>query len=138
MIGGGRVATHKGTILARFVQNITVVAPHFTDEISQLPFSFITKKYDRGDLKGAFMVYICTENHELNQTIKNDAEDLGILASVCDNPLLCDFVSPAIHKEGNITISVGSNAQNVHQAIDIRNQISELIRNGTIITKSDR
>jgi siroheme synthase-like protein len=132
LIGGGKVATHKGTIMARFVQNVTVVAPEFTDEIRQLPFTFVQKEYEPTDLEGFFLVYVCTGDHELNAKIKSDAEALGILTSVCDAPLLCDFVSPAIHKEGHLTISVGSNAQDVYLSVNVRNQISELIKNGTI------
>lgn len=132
LIGGGKVATHKGSIMARFVNQVTVVAPEFTPEIKQLPFTFIQKEYEKGDLDGFFLVYACTGNHELNAQIKADAEMLGILTSVCDAPMLCDFVSPAIHKEGNITISVGSNGQNVYQSVTIRNQITELIKDGRI------
>jgi len=51
---------------------------------------------------------------------------------VCDAPMLCDFVSPAIHKEGNVTISVGTNGQNAMQSVGIRNQITELIKDGLI------
>jgi len=46
--------------------------------------------------------------------------------------LLCDFVSPAIHQEGHITISVGSNARNVYQSVAVRNQIKDLIQKGII------
>ncbi|HEY5593078.1 MAG TPA: bifunctional precorrin-2 dehydrogenase/sirohydrochlorin ferrochelatase [Paludibacter sp.] len=139
LIGGGKVATHKGYIMARFVNQVTVIAPEFTDEIKQLPFTFIEKEYVKTDLFGFFLVYVCTENHELNAQIKVDAEALGILTSVCDAPMLCDFVSPAIHKEGNVTISVGTNGQNAMQSVAIRNQITELIEKGQIQTRySDR
>lgn len=132
LIGGGKVATHKASILARFVNYATVLAPEFTEEIKQLPFTFIQKEYEQRDLVGFFLVYVCTDNHELNAMIKADTEELGILTSVCDAPLLCDFVSPAIYKEDNITIAVGSNAQNVYQSVDIRNQIKALVEDGTI------
>jgi len=135
LIGGGKVATHKGSIMARFVNQVTVIAPEFTDDIKQLPFTFIEKEYDKTDLFGFFLVYVCTGNHELNAQIKVDAEALGILTSVCDAPMLCDFVSPAIHKEGNVTISVGTNGQNAMQSVAIRNQITELIEKGQIQTR---
>lgn len=132
LVGGGKVATHKGSIMSRFVNRVTVIAPEFTPEIKQLPFTFIQKEYEKGDLKGFFLVYVCTGDHELNAQIKADAETLGILTSVCDAPMLCDFVSPAIHKEGRVTISVGSNGQDAYQSVAIRNQISELIADGRI------
>jgi siroheme synthase-like protein len=135
LIGGGKVATHKGQILARFVNQVTVISPDFTTEIKELPFTFIEKEYEKNDLAGFFLVYVCTGDHELNRRIKMDAERLNILTSVCDAPLLCDFVSPAIHKAGDITFAVGSNAQNVFQSVELRNQIKELIENGQIHIK---
>jgi siroheme synthase-like protein len=132
LVGGGRVATHKGSIMARFVSNVTVISPDFTDEIRQLPFTFIEKEYEKRDLQGFFLVYVCTGDHDLNSRIKADAEELDILTSVCDAPMMCDFVSPAIHKEGHVTISVGSNAQNVYQSVAIRNQITQLITDGLL------
>ncbi len=132
LIGGGKVATHKGTIMARFVDQVTVISPEFTPEIKQLPFTFIEKEYEKGDLQGFFLVYVCTGDHELNARIKGDAETLGILTSVCDAPMLCDFVSPAIHKEGHVTISVGTNGRNAYQSVAIRNQITALIKDSKI------
>ena len=99
-----------------------------------MPFTFIQKKYEKNDLEGSFLVYVCTGDHELNARVKSDAEELGILTSVCDAPLLCDFVSPAIHKEGHVTISVGTNANNAMQSVSIRNQITQLISEGKIVT----
>lgn len=132
MVGGGKIATHKATIMKRFVDNVTVIAPDITSEIEALGFTLIRKEYEASDLDGYFLVYVVTANEELNRQVKADCEARGILASVCDAPLLCDFVSPAIHKEGYITVSVGSNAQNVYQSVDVRNQIKELFENGTL------
>ena len=47
LVGGGKVATHKGGIMARFVSNVTVISPDFTDEIRQLPFTFIEKENEK-------------------------------------------------------------------------------------------
>jgi precorrin-2 dehydrogenase / sirohydrochlorin ferrochelatase len=132
LIGGGNVATHKAVIMARFVNDVTVVSPEFTDEIKLLPFTFVQKEYEKKDLEGFFLVYVCTGNHPLNARIKSDAEELGILTSVCDAPMLCDFVSPAIHKEGHVTISVGTNARSAMQSVAIRNQITRLVSEGKI------
>jgi siroheme synthase-like protein len=109
-----------------------VIAPEFHPGFTALPFELLKKKYEPDDLAGAFLVYICTENGALNEAIKNDCATRGVLASVCDNPSLCDFISPAIYKEENVTIAVSSNAQNVRQSINIRNQIKTLIEKKAI------
>lgn len=132
IVGGGKVGFHKATILSRFTQEATVVSPEFAEGFEALPFVRIRKRYEKEDLAGVFLVYACTENEMLNRQIKADAEALGILASVCDNPALCDFVSPAIYKEGEMTIAVASNARNVRKSIAIRNRIAELVQEGKI------
>jgi siroheme synthase, N-terminal domain len=132
IVGGGKVGYHKASILSRFTDKATVISPRFREEFDTLPFKLIKKEYSQEDLDGAFLVYICTENEELNAQIKKDAESKGVLASVCDSPQLCDFVSPAILKHDNISIAVSSNAQNVRQSISIRNRINELIERGDL------
>ena len=129
IIGGGKVGFHKATILSRFTVNAIIISPEFHEGFASLPFTLIKKRYAQSDLEGAFLVYICTENEQLNRQIKEDARALGILASVCDNPSLCDFVSPAIFSEGHITISVASNAKDVRRSIAIRDRIGKLVIN---------
>jgi siroheme synthase-like protein len=133
LIGGGKVATHKASILLRFVtQNVTVLSPEFTPELCEMPFELLRKEYESSDLVNYFLVYVCTGDHELNARIKKDAEELGILTSVCDAPLLCDFVSPAIYKHNQLTVAVSSNAQNVYQSIAVRDRIEKLANDGIL------
>jgi siroheme synthase-like protein len=136
LIGGGKTAFHKATLLCRFTQKATVISPDFHEGFEQLPFRLVRKNYEISDLEGAFLVYICTEQPELNASVKADCEKRGILANVCDNPALCDFVSPAIYKEGNITVAVSSNAENVRQSIDIRNRIQAMAGKGLLFKES--
>jgi len=123
IIGGGRVGLHKASILSRFTDEATVISPKFEEGFSNLPFALVEKEYAEGDLDGAFLVYVCTENHDLNAQIKKDCEARRILCSVCDNPPLCDFTSPAIFKDGDIMVAVSSNAKNVRKSMSIRDVI---------------
>jgi siroheme synthase-like protein len=133
LIGGGKTAFQKAFILSKFTSELTIIAPEFHQGFETLPFTLIQKTYEPADLDGASLVYVCTEQTELNASVKGDCAKRQILANVVDNPSLSDFVSPAIHKVGNVTISVGSNAQNVRQSIRIRNQIKELEECGVIL-----
>jgi siroheme synthase-like protein len=129
IVGGGNVALHKANLLRRFTDEAEVIAPAFHPGFDNLPFRQIKKEYEPAALDGAFLVYICTGNAELNASIKSECERRGLLASVCDNPRLCDFISPAIYKAGEVTISVSSNARNVKQSIKIRDRIGQLVDN---------
>lgn len=135
VIGGGKVGYHKSMILHRFTDNITVISKEFHEGFQKLPFKCIQKEYDSSDLEGVWLVYICTENHELNVQIKRDAERMHILASVCDNPSLCDFVSPAVYQNGDLTIAVASNAKDVRRSIRVRDNVREAIGRGQLSDK---
>lgn len=125
IVGGGRVGLHKATILSRFTDEATIVSPQFKEGFESLPFTLVQKSYEPSDLEGALLVYVCTENAELNEQIKRDAEERHVLASVCDSPKLCDFTSPAIFREGNLAVAVSSNATDVRLAMRIRDSIRE-------------
>ncbi|MDR1809768.1 MAG: bifunctional precorrin-2 dehydrogenase/sirohydrochlorin ferrochelatase [Prevotella sp.] len=125
IIGGGKVGYHKASILSRFTDKAVIVSPDFHEGFETLPFERLKKEYEPSDLNGAFLVYICTENETLNAAVKTECERRSILASVCDNPALCDFISPAIYKNGDLTIAVSSNGKDVRRSIAIRNKISK-------------
>jgi precorrin-2 dehydrogenase/sirohydrochlorin ferrochelatase len=133
IIGGGRIANHKIGFLDQFTKNITVVGIEVIEAIKRRGLIYFEKPYEKGDLTGYFLVYACTNIIELNKQVKNNAEELGILCNVVDNPKLCDFVSPAIYKHGIYTVAVGSNAQDVFKSVEIRNKVKEYLENDTSI-----
>ncbi|MDR2042728.1 MAG: bifunctional precorrin-2 dehydrogenase/sirohydrochlorin ferrochelatase [Tannerella sp.] len=132
LIGGGRVALHKAVLLSRFTQTAKVVAPEFDPGFASVPFERIGKHYEPADLDGAWLVYICTGDRALNAEVKAECERRGVLASVCDDPALCDFISPAIHREGNVTLAVSSDAKDVRRSIRIRDRIKLLVEEGRL------
>jgi siroheme synthase-like protein len=134
IIGGGNAGYHKAMILSRFTDGVRIVSPELHEGFDDLPFLQIRKKYEPDDLRDAFLVYACTGDEALNARIRQDANRLGILVSVCDNPALCDFISPAIYREGHLTIAVSSDARDVRQSIDVRNQIRKLAADGKLKT----
>ncbi|MCC8088875.1 MAG: bifunctional precorrin-2 dehydrogenase/sirohydrochlorin ferrochelatase [Rikenellaceae bacterium] len=132
MIGGGNVALHKASILARFTDKATIVSPEFLDGFHELPFDLVRKRFSPEDLDGAFLVYVCTGDSSLNSEIKYECESRGILTSVCDNPALCDFISPAIYKNRNMTIAIGSDSEDVKRSIRVRNSVKDAVENNLI------
>ena len=132
IVGGGNVATHKAQILSRFTNNVTVLAPSISDEIKRLPFRKIEKEFSETDLDGVNILYVCTGNHILNRRIRQMSKSRNILTSVCDAPMLCDFTSPAIYIDGNVTVSVASDAKDVKRSIRIRNNIRKAVADNNL------
>ncbi|MBQ7419355.1 MAG: bifunctional precorrin-2 dehydrogenase/sirohydrochlorin ferrochelatase [Prevotella sp.] len=132
IVGGGRVATHKATILSRFTSAVTVIAPQVSDGIKALPFRWEERDFSETDLDGVTLLFVCTGDHTLNHHIHSLARQRGVLTSVCDSPAECDFTSPAIFREGGLTIAVASDAKDVRRSIRVRDRIKNQIENGTL------
>jgi siroheme synthase-like protein len=132
IVGGGKVATHKATILSRFTECATVIAPEVSDGIKALPFRWKERDFAETDSDGTTLLFVCTGNHELNRHIHTLARQRGILTSVCDSPAECDFTSPAIYRNGDLTISVASDSKDVKRSIMVRDRIKESIEHGSI------
>ena len=129
IIGGGQSALKKIRILQRFGARIEVLAENIIDEVYETGVKCFRKTYESNDLKGYLMLYSCTNNETLDRQIAQDGREAGVLVNIHDNPALCQFVSPAIYQDGNITVAVGSNAQDVYESIRLRNLIQEFLEN---------
>lgn len=129
IIGGGQSALKKIKILQRSNATVEVVAEKIIEEVRQAGVVCHQKSYEKTDLKGYLMLYSCTNNEELDKIIAEDGKAAGVLVNIHDKPELCQFVSPAIYRDGNISVAVSSNAENVHEAIRLRNLIQEYLEN---------
>lgn len=129
IIGGGQNALKKIRQLQRFSANIELVAENIEDEVYSSGVICRRKSYEKSDLKGFLMLYSCTNNPELDRQIAEDGREAGVLVNIHDHPALCQFVSPAIYQDGNITVAVSSNAENVYESIRLRNLIQEFLEN---------
>ena len=126
IVGGGRIASHKLKTLLKYTKNIVIAAPEISNEIRNIDIEIIQKEYSPDFLNNFFLVYACTNNSILNLKIKSDANKLGLLVNICDSPNSCDFTSPAIFKQQNMSVAVSSNAENVKKSIKWRNKIKEV------------
>ena len=129
IIGGGQSALKKIKILQRLGAQLEVIAENIIDEVYETGVVCFKKSYEKSDLRGYLMLYSCTNNETLDRQIASDGKEAGVLVNIHDNPALCQFVSPAIYRDGNISVAVSSNAENVYEAIRLRNQIQEYLEN---------
>ncbi|WP_407446241.1 NAD(P)-dependent oxidoreductase [Fibrobacter sp.] len=121
VVGGGRIALRKVKTLLPTGARITVVAPQFDPEFENLsskgesrPHSshFIALKnrpYEPLDLRGIFMVFICTDQPAVNAQVSNDARARRILVNNACDYLDGDFIVPARMDFGeNIAVTVST------------------------------
>jgi len=129
-VGGGKIAMHKIQTVEQYTRDITILAPEIHPDLKGKGFTEIVKRYEPSDL-----VYASTNDGEVNRQIKDDAERLGILVNVVDNRELSSFISPAVIRQGEMTIAISSNGENVKKSVEWRNRIREMMREDSSLLK---
>ena len=84
--------------------------------------------YRRRVLRSAFLVIAATPNRALNERIYRDAEKRAMLCNVADVPELCNFILPAVHREGPIAVAVSTGGASPALAKKLRSLIAQVVR----------
>jgi siroheme synthase-like protein len=113
VIGGGKIAEGKvdGLLAAKHVREDCLSKSHRiyracrTSEIVH-----IARQYQPGDLTGALLVICATDQTEINHQVWQEASAHGQLVNVVDDTLRCNFIAPAILRNGDLTIAISTAA----------------------------
>jgi len=131
VIGGGRVAERKVEQLLAASGNVKVIAPQATDKLKKLDadgdIKLISREYGKGDLTGAALAFIATDEPSVNKDIVAEAHESGILINVGDMPEYCDFIVPAIVERGDVTLAISTGGASPALAAHLRRQIESVI-----------
>jgi len=105
VVGAGEVAERKIESLLSAGASVKVIAP---DKVSICGVEHIRRRYQQGDLSGAFLAIAATDDREINEAVHREALERGVLVNVVDNPPLCTFFVPAVVTRGDLQISVST------------------------------
>lgn len=108
IIGGGSVALRKFNTLANEGALITVLAKDFVDGFAGKNTKLIKDTYKKEYIEGAFLLYIASDDEEVNRRAESDAKELGILFNRCDKSDESDFISINMKKIGGIDVSIST------------------------------
>ncbi len=112
IIGGGTIAQGKIGGLLQAGCQITVISPDATPSIRQAAqrgdVTWLERTYKPGDLEGAFIGVAATNVWHVNREIYEEAERLGVLLNVVDDPDLCSFIAPSVVKREPVTLAIST------------------------------
>jgi precorrin-2 dehydrogenase len=128
VVGGGAVGLEKAAGLAACGARVTVVSPELEAGFAELEVEWLPREYEPGDLDGAFLVVAATSDRTVNERVRDDAEARSMLCNVADVPDLCNFILPAVHREGPIAVAVSTGGASPALAKRLRSRIAELVR----------
>jgi precorrin-2 dehydrogenase len=127
VIGGGMVGLEKAKGLLVCGAQVMVVSPELRDDLRALDVTWRRGRYRRSDLRGAFLVIAATSDRTVNERVHRDAEARGMLCNVADVPDLCNFILPAVHREGPIAVAVSTGGASPALAKRIRNDVAAIV-----------
>jgi precorrin-2 dehydrogenase/sirohydrochlorin ferrochelatase len=112
VVGGGKIAEGKVAGLLASEARVTVVSPDLAPRLrawaGKNQIKHIPRVYQAGDLTGAFLVVCATDQTEVNQRVWQQASANGQLVNVVDDPLRCNFIAPAVLRNGDLTIAIST------------------------------
>ena len=131
VVGGGGVGTRKVTALLECDARVTVVSPKTSDHLTKLASSgaiaWRQRSYRTSDLDNMFLVIGATDDEKLNHRIHNDAEQANILCNIADRPQSCNFILPAVVRQGDLIITISTSGQSPAFAKQLRREFQKTI-----------
>ena len=112
VVGGGEVAARKTRALLDGEVQVTLVAPRVVDEIEALAAAGRIRWESRvvhdSDIESADIVIAATDDRAVNQQVTKVATSLSRLVNVADDPSAGNFVTPSVHRAGDVVIAVST------------------------------
>jgi len=112
VVGGGKVAARKVTLLKRAGARVTVVSPAACEEIQararQGDIRYLGRGYQEDDMSGMALVIAATDDAGLNHAIAEQANGTGIPVNIVDSLEDCSFIVPSIIDRSPVQIAVST------------------------------
>jgi siroheme synthase-like protein len=108
VIGGGGVAARKVEGLAAAGGVVEVIATVVGEEIRAMGVAWQQRPYRRGDLDGAWLAIVATDDPAANRQVYDDGSAAGIWVNAADDPASCAFILPAVVRQGPVMVTVST------------------------------
>jgi precorrin-2 dehydrogenase/sirohydrochlorin ferrochelatase len=113
VVGGGRVALRKAQALLDAGAQVTVVAMAISEELEELSvvnsrLSLVVAEYNAAYIGDASIIVAATGDASVNLRVADDASHAHRLVNVVNAPSSGTFITPAVHRNGDLTVAVSA------------------------------
>jgi len=130
VIGGGAVAARRAAALRACGAHLTIIAPTIDPSLETTlgeRARWEKRGYQPGDLRGAWLAVIATDDAGVNDAAAAEARERGVLINRADEPAAGDFAVPAHAHHGPLTVAVHTAGISARLAASLRHQLSEAL-----------
>ncbi|GAA3441277.1 uroporphyrinogen-III C-methyltransferase [Planomonospora venezuelensis] len=140
VVGGGRVAQRRVPALLEAGALVTIVSTSVTHALDELiaggRVTWEARRYEVGDVDGAWLVQACTDDHAVNTAVAAEAEAKRIWCVRADDKEASAAWTPASGRVGEVGVAV--TAGDPRRAAGIRDAVVEALRDGTVDARRNR
>jgi hydroxymethylbilane synthase len=128
VVGGGVVAERKVRALREAGARVTVISPALTRQLAQWAeageITWTARLFAFGDCTGALLAFAATDDAGINAAVVVDAHKHGILVNDAGDAERGDFIMPAVHRSGKLTVTVDSSGLSPSFTARIRDELA--------------
>src|SRR5215217_2110908 len=141
VVGGGQVAHRRVAGLLEAGADVTLVSPVVTPALEALvapgSLTWIRRRYEPGDLDGAWYAVAATDDPSVNAAVAAEAERTRIFCARDDDRAASSVWTPAVGRQGDLVVGVhgGGDPQ---RAIGVRDAVLAGLTDGSIADRASR
>jgi uroporphyrin-III C-methyltransferase/precorrin-2 dehydrogenase/sirohydrochlorin ferrochelatase len=135
VVGGGQVAHRRVAGLLEARADVTVVSPDVTPALEALvapgSVTWLPRRYEPGDLAGAWYAVAATDDPAVNAGVAEEAERERIFCARADDRAASSVWTPAVGRQGDLVVGVhgGGDPQ---RAVGVRDAVVAGLSDGSI------
>lgn len=131
VIGSGPIAEQKTVGLLHAGARVTVISPdpprRLQDLASDGVIQIRRRAYEPGDLDGAFLAIVHSDDPDVRDRAWREAERRRVLINAVDDMPHCAFIAPAVFEQGDLTVAVSTAGKSPALAVRVRNRVGALL-----------
>ena len=127
VIGAGRVSAQKVSQLLAAGARVTIITDEVMVPVSNEIESLVLRPYEYGDLNGAFLAVSATGNKDVDDRGVAEAGERNILLNVVDDAARSNFFFTAVHRDGDVVVSVSTEGASPALAQWVRDKVARVL-----------
>ncbi|RLU85002.1 uroporphyrinogen-III C-methyltransferase [Streptomyces griseocarneus] len=136
VLGGGQVAQRRLPALLAAGADVLLVSPSATPSVEAMATSgelrWERRRYQDGDLEGAWYALISTDEAAANEAASAEAEARRVWAVRSDDAEAATAWTPATGRSEGVTVAVLTGGQDPRRSAAVRDAVVEGLRDGTL------
>lgn len=128
IVGGGMIATQKLRTLQGYGAYVTVISPTLTDEAKELVHAlngiWHAKPFEPEDIKRAFLVFVATNNKEVNEAVSAAVHEHQLILRA-DDVSQGNMLNQAVVRRGALSIAICTDGASPSLTRKLKRQFEE-------------